>query len=117
MRLWAFYKARIDLFNEQHKKLLIQETVLSGYFLQILLNVLISWTTLLMSINSVFFGYAAFLPSDHKQCASAPLCRHGNKSTVATHREKNLGLTLFTVIVMSMTLLHSRLSQETLLVC
>ena len=46
-----------------------------------------------------FFGYAASLPTEHKQCASAPPCRHGNKSMVASHREKKLGLTLFTVMI------------------
>ena len=63
---WAFYNARFDLFNEQYKKLLIQETVLSGYT--------------------------------------------GEKSRINWHMRTKY-------VDDVMTLLHSRLSQETLLVC
>ena len=39
--------------------------------------------------QTLFFGYAPSLPTEHKLCASALLCRHGNKSMVASHKEQN----------------------------
>ena len=54
---------------------------------------------LLTSIKLCFFGFAPSLPTEHKQCASAPPCHHGNKSMVASDREQNSASSLFAVMV------------------
>ena len=68
--------------------------------------------------QTLFFGYAPLLPTEHKLFASALLCRHGNKSMVASHKEKTRVNGVFAVMInkllgtgicvrnMSMTLLH-----------
>ena len=40
--------------------------------------------------QTLFFGYAPSLPTEHKLCASAPPCHYGNTSMVASHMEQNL---------------------------
>ena len=48
----------------------------------------------LISFNidqTLFFGFAPSLPTEHKRCVyvSAPPCHHGSKSMVESHREQN----------------------------
>ena len=41
------------------------------------------------NIDQTLHWIRPFLTNEHKQCASAPPCYHGNKSMVAFRREQN----------------------------